>query len=517
MPLSAARLLERGYLPRELPPTFTTKAFSEAHAGGLLPEDKQWTECTRHNLARLGGMRRPLKVPNPRSMGLLADVMEKHWSELAKHVHGTKFSISRPAVTRTARPERAIRQRFHIRERPKLRARHWRGKRFVLQTDVSQFYPSFYTHSIPWAFHGKPWAKANTKGGGAGNEIDEAMRRASSGQTVGIPIGPDASFAVAELVLATVDASLQERLGPLSGFRYLDDYEMAFKSRLEAEHALATLEGALGDLELVVNPYKTRILELPHPVDEPWAYQIRTFHIRPDSWTKSLNDVIGLFSYAADVARGERGALKYALFRSRTIDIRREMWRTFEGLVWSAVTAEPTTMATALDLLAAKSAEAEVDVNREAAAEVIETLIQTHAPIRNGSEVVWALWGAIQLGVTLSAKSADEISRMDDNFVALTALHAQSLGLFEAGTLNLDHWEAQIDDDKVLFGPHWLLAYEACRRGWLSTATKRISGDGFFKELSKAGVHFYDTDPQHAPFTGAAGPLSGSAVPDEYL
>jgi hypothetical protein len=38
---------------------------------------------------------------------------------------------------------------------------------FVLISDVSQFYPTLYTHAIPWALHGKAYAKANfpnTKG-----------------------------------------------------------------------------------------------------------------------------------------------------------------------------------------------------------------------------------------------------------------------------------------------------------------------------------------------------------------
>src|SRR5207248_321442 len=97
-------------------------------------------------------------------------------------------------------------------------------------------YPSLYTHAIPWALHTKPVAKAN-KGKTDGDKIDKAVRDCSSGQTIGIPIGPDTSFVVAEIVLTAVDAAIRTKLPLFRGFRYLDDYEAAFVSRAEAEEA----------------------------------------------------------------------------------------------------------------------------------------------------------------------------------------------------------------------------------------------------------------------------------------
>ena len=144
-------------------------------------------------------------------------------------------------------------------------------------------------------------------------------------------------------------------------------------------------------------------------------------------------------------------------------------------------------------------------------------LIATNAPVRNASEVLWALWAAIQLEVPLSAEAAAHVAAMEDNFVALTALHADQLGLFAGGSLDVSGWEVQISASDSLHGPSWLLAYEASKRNWLSGAKATVASDSFFNALDKADVHFYDIDPEYAPFTGAAGPLGGSAVPDEYL
>ena len=186
-----------------------------SHTGGK-------TQPVRHNLARTGGFRRPLQIPNPRSYVKLADEFEAQWATISPHVQRNPFSMSQPIVTRTW--ERAVRPRFRYGEWSRLRPRDWRGQRFVLQTDVSQFYSSVYTHSIPWALEGKSYAKKNI-GKTASDKLDKALRNVSDGQTMGVPIGPDTSFLAAEIVLAAVDRELGSKIR-LRGHRYLDDYEL---------------------------------------------------------------------------------------------------------------------------------------------------------------------------------------------------------------------------------------------------------------------------------------------------
>lgn len=147
--------------------------------------------------------------------------------------------------------------------------------------------------------------------------------------------------------------------------------------------------------------------------------------------------------------------------------------------------------------------------------EVIESLIERHAPLRNASEVAWALWAAMQLEITLSAKAAKAVSQMDDDFVALLALDARERGRLPASALKVASWEAMIKDPTVLLEEHWLLAYEATVRGWLSGGQAHVTADSFFNTLMLGDVHFYDKHPPKAPFTGPAAPLPG--IPsDEY-
>jgi hypothetical protein len=382
---------------------------------------------------------------------------------------------------------------------------------------VSQFYSSLYTHAIPWALHTKPVAKANM-GKTDGDEIDKAVRNCSSGQTIGIPIGPDTSFVIAEAVLTAVDATLRNKLPVLRGFRYLDDFEAAFATRAEAEEAQWHLESALGDFELVVNPFKTHVLELPQPFKATWTRELAAFPIRTATSAQTLNDTIALFSRAAELAgQHHPGALSYALRKATGIAVTAEIWPTYQALVWSAVSVEPTTMAIALDLLTIKALEAGSNIRKAGAVEVVEALIQRHAPIRNASEVAWALWAAVELELDLSDEAAKAIVAMEDDFVALIALDANSRGRFTAGTLDTGPWETLVNYDEVLSGDHWLLAYEATIKGWLTSAAPRVNADPFFTMLKQRDVYFYDINPTRAPFTGPAGPLPGAPIPDSYF
>jgi hypothetical protein len=318
-------------------------------------------------------------------------------------------------------------------------------------------------------------------------------------------------------VLTAVDAALRANLPVLRGFRYLDDYEAAFATRAEAEEAQGHLESALGDYELVVNPFKTYVLELPQPFNATWKRELASFPIRNGTPTQTLNDTIALFSRAAEVGTRHPGALLYALRKCNSIPPHLRTWATFEGLVWSVVSVEPTTMAVALDLLTVKAAQAGASVRKAAAAEVIESLIHRHAPLRNSSEVAWAIWAAIALEVDLTAIAAQDVASMEDDFVALLALHADSSGRFPAGALDKTNWETLINYDAVLKGDHWLLAYESTRKNWLTSAQPRVAADPFFSILLKGGVYFYDENPVRDPFTGPAAPLPGTTIPESYF
>jgi len=146
----------------------------------------------------------------------------------------------------------------------------------------------------------------------------------------------------------------------------------------------------------------------------------------------------------------------------------------------------------------------------------LEALIARHAPLSNSSEVVWALWAALALEIGLSSGPAKAVSGIGDDFVAITALHAEDYGLIPEGSLDTMLWEACISEPTALTGDHWLLAYEAQQCNWLPEATSALAPDPLFAKLEQSGVRFFDEEAVLDPIAGPAGPLPGGLLMDFY-
>jgi len=456
----AQDLVDRGYFPRELPPPFTTHGFADLvrNQRALLPAPTLWAACAAHNFARPGSLRRPLKIPNPQHHLQLAEAIDQDWANLLAAFRPALISVSAPMLRRTVR-DRAVVPRFAPRVHARLRARRLAGGRYFLRADVSQFYPSLYTHVIPWALHTKAVAKAQMRNLAlAGNRIDTELRRQQAGQTVGIPIGPDSSLIVAEVVLGAVDAALSTGRR-LRGLRNIDDYDLAFDTPLEAEQALADLQGLLAGYELALNPRKTGITEGPVPLEEPWVHELRRFRFGGAHTVDArLEDAIAFFSRAFELAheRPQAGVLRYAAKLAQRWAFQDDGWRTFQGLLFSVAAADPGTLP-ALTVLLDRHVAGGGRVNQSEARRVLDAIILRHAPLAHGSEVAWSLWAAIQFDVDLTAAAAEAISQMDDDVVALLALHANDRGRFPAGALDPTPWQNAANLPEALSSEHWLL------------------------------------------------------------
>src|SRR3546814_9550733 len=85
----------------------------------------------------------------------------------------------------------------------------------VCSSDL-RFYHSIYTHSIAWAILGKAHVKAshhtNAFKGHFANHLDKAVGAGQEGQTIGIPLGPDTSRIIAELVAVEVEEIAKEHI-----------------------------------------------------------------------------------------------------------------------------------------------------------------------------------------------------------------------------------------------------------------------------------------------------------------
>jgi hypothetical protein len=146
------------------------------------------------------------------------------------------------------------------------------GMSYRLKTDINAFYPSVYSHSVPWALVGHGKAKQNRKKELWFNAIDAAIRVCQRGETKGLPIGPGTSSIIAEALLYPIDAYLRSEGHRFT--RYIDDYTVFLQNREACDKFLLQLSTELGRYSLSLNLKKTRISELPVPRREPWVTEI---------------------------------------------------------------------------------------------------------------------------------------------------------------------------------------------------------------------------------------------------
>ena len=137
--------------------------------------------------------------------------------------------------------------------------------KMMFSTDVTDCYGSIYTHSIPWALHGKDVAKSRRKDGTLlGNMIDKRIQAMRFGQTNGIPQGSVLMDFIAELVLGYVDELLDRQLRTANIddyyiLRYRDDYRIYVNDSSLGERILKELTVILSGLGMRLNSSKTRV------------------------------------------------------------------------------------------------------------------------------------------------------------------------------------------------------------------------------------------------------------------
>ncbi len=492
-------LLRRGHFPSELPLLFSTEALATAVKGAqqnlpacMTKNKATWTQPTNHNLARVGGLRRRLSVPNPVNFYRLARVFDINQVALAAKWAESPFAHTTPSLTNAG--SRAISPKNPDRATSRAIARV--GTRYLLKADISQFYPSIYTHTVPWALHTKATAKAGQHDMAlAGNVLDKELQACQHGQTKGIAIGPDTSLGIAELLLSPIDRRMNEECDIKGGVRFIDDMEFSFARLADAEKALATLEALLHEYELQLNGSKTKIIELPDSIDSLHATGLRPYI--PKDGTNSHTQWTDYFNRAFELAKGHpaEGVLRYAVAALQSVKISGKTWQLAQSLLWQCIALDPGCLRFVIEVLWTNThLGTGLSLDESMAVDALDSLILSSAPVSHGSEVVWSLWAAMLFNFTLSTTSWDAITKMDDSFVAVAACVSNQRNLL-ATALASPLWVSWLEEGCFDQG-HWLFAYEAYRNGWLenAAATAKLDTVPACRFMKETGVAFFNEE-----------------------
>ena len=493
------KLLEKGYFPSELPVPFTSSSYAKAMCGSNLPTVKPFTygtrrptynaKCAIYNLARRGKLRRVLSIPNPIAYFHSAKSISDNWTDIDLHYNKSNQSISRP--TKDSRRALGWEKGFAQLSDFKLTTRS--ASKYILKADISNFYPSIYTHSIPWALHSKSIAKNNFSfSANIGNQIDAHIQNCQEKQTKGIPIGTDVSFAISEIIMSSIDEALVKGVGK-KYHRYIDDFEFGCKTFQQAETTLSKLQEILEQYELTLNSSKTKILEAPALLDPIWLHELKNFRFRTGK-VKQKNDFLHYFDSIMEHLKKspDDPVVKYAILKSSSRLVYQKNWPTYQSIILQWSLAEPGILPIALDFIRYYESIG-FFINKDELKDTLEFMISQHAPLGHTSEVSYAIFGLILFKVDISKNTVNILESIENPFIALLTLDAQQQGLIDKSHL-FSLWRSLMVVDELKTS-NWLLAYEALMKGWLPAVKGKNyldSAEGF-SYLKSKNVSFYNS------------------------
>lgn len=487
------RLLERGFYPSELPPTYGTRNFASA-IGALAPASNYVGSTTSFDGATFRGPLRTFGVVNPVSYFLLSDFIADNWSNIKSIYALSSCSGMRPTFPPSTTQGRAIGTATLATKRK--RQRHLASVYpVILNVDINRFYGSVYTHSIPWAVLGKEDAKARyrarTLGGHWSDTLDKLVRGCNQAQTIGIPIGPDTSRLLSEIVLSRIDAELTQAGSGLSSsqiYHAIDDYQFGVLSSHEAEDAETRFVRVISRYGLRLNDFKTSVQHGLSFAPSNFQRSFDTLRGHDDNFVEQFFEVL----YSLVKSHQDANVIGYALKRFARVLAARPQQALVQEYLQRLLYAAPHQARFVLPLLLGiyQRDGATTDTNR-----IIKWGVDVCARRNDVGNLLWFLYSAIFLRLRMGAALSAQCLAMSNELVDVVLLHGRSEGLFsvEIAKLRSRYRSAEFSSSA------WLPLYEVERRAWdvSPSFTKIGTGDdpgGHYQTLRANAVEFYLTD-----------------------
>lgn len=493
------KILAKGFFPVQLPPGFSTVTFSNKYKKVALEWEKikrmPSSKPEKFSVARSSYHRRPTSIVNPIPYYFIAKEISSSWKDIQKHYKKSMLSLSKPTILGS---DRAINLRKfgELHEEKIIKSS---GYRYALITDITQFFPAIYTHTIPWALHGKSEAKNHRRDKTyLGNKLDKCSMAMQEWQTMGLPIGPDTSHILAEIIGVGIDLKIKEYLGCWPpGYRYVDDFYLFFSTRNEAEAALSKIIKSINFFELHVNANKTKIIKIKQIIDDSWKYSVKQLTIS-DEKKSQRRDIHKFFENLFQLAEkfGDESVMKYGVRYISTKIVKKSNWDIFEPYLLKTGFSFPNTIQTIAHVLSTYKYH-DYELNLSNIERFANSLVIEHAISDHHSEVAWALWILKELSLKLSKESIESLSNINSSVCILIALDIIKSGNSH-GTLDKKRLNA-FSTKNALYESMWLLAYEGGHKGWIGRNQGYIKGDSFFSHLLSNKISFYDSKAKCTP------------------
>lgn len=368
---------------------------------------------------------------------------------------------------------------------------------FLLHSDVSRYYHSIYTHSIPWALHTKQFAKANRTLKYLGNRLDTFVRNGQDGQTIGLPVGPESSRVLAEIIGVALDEAIcrADKKLKKSMVRFVDDITAGAQSGEECERTRNAIRKSLHSFQLEINEDKTETVKIVSHEYGSWRHEL---HARMPRATGAIAKYEMFFDLVLRLSQlwPRANIPVYALKQARAGFIRTSQWLAVEDFILMIYRSYPATLATIVEIFVNRNySQGDVSVTK------VETFIRSNLRVlidtgRLG-ELAWMLFLAKALRITIKTSEVRALSETLSSVCALLLCDLEVKGYLD-GKLDKTRWNKLLNSSGLV-SEMWLYVYEATLKGWTGASSSFITSHDKFCELYKRQVSFYDEKKNFQP------------------
>ncbi|MDO8291082.1 MAG: RNA-directed DNA polymerase [Parvibaculum sp.] len=441
----------------------------------------------------------------------LAEFIDTRWEAINAFISSGTISQSVPEHTPDA--DRAFKITSHN-ELDQIKYDKLSHHRFIARTDVSRFYHSIYTHSLPWAFHGKAVAKGERSVQSAAvyfNRVDFILRQSQDGQTIGIPVGPDASRVLAEVLAAAIDREFIARqpIDNITVLRHVDDVWIGANSYSDAEQALWKYREAIRSFELDINESKTHIYAEGFHFVEEWpteiASRIEFAFSSPEARQPERLRAALEYAFNLAVAESDDGVLRYAI---RYVDEAARHWES-----WPTLNAFLKRVAAhfghAIDFVVRvivwrQLTSADLDI--ETWTPILLNALRQHGRLGNDSETCWILYACFRLEIVIDAENATQILGNCGALSLVALLSAAHVRFAPDDTF--DH-AANLLSSETANGAYWPVFLEWLARDWRRSGEIRaLAANPIILEMADGGTTIFEQ--------GRLPPVFEGVSPDDY-
>lgn len=491
-------IMEKGFYPDSVPPVFKVDRFHQASLslglfGAQITERDKPFALARYNETKRGNQRRVFSIPNPVFFIDCAEYLSAYRRQISTLLNRSGISRSKPRLSQTG--QRAVEidsfSEFNRERRISLSS-----SKYIVKTDISRFYHSIYTHSIPWAMHGKAQSKADRSQRSTqtfGNKFDFLVRQAQDQQTIGIPVGPDISRIIAELIGGAIDQEFFRQAGQdVAAIRLVDDVYIGASTIDEAHSLLTAYRDAIRRFELDINESKTRIMPSTQDLEEFWPVEIRREleGYREKQGAEARRDLPYYLDHVIRKANanGDDGIIKFAIRKFDSLRLWNYYWTELEPFLVRSAVNFPHTWDYVARVVAWRNTRYFINITLWET--VCRESIAYHAPLGNDSEVTWSLWLLKEIGASLPRVLAEAVFARCGPLPCLIILDLEASSRISGGFRKSTLY-SRIDNAPML-SEDWVLSYEAERLFGYRLKTKNRNDYDVFGKLVDQNVSFYD-------------------------